>query len=201
MSRLLNLKEQKPWIVLETKLPARICDEICSYFGDKPAELGTAVHNRGHRRTGVRWASENDWIGPFMWQYISQANESYFQYDIRGMYSIESQHIEYRPGYHYKWHTDDDYTMGLAYESPNPWTYRPEMLEYVRKLSFTLQLSDSSDYTGGKVQLCDDTHCEFVPQERGTLCVFDSRTRHRVLPVKTGTRYCLVGWALGPRWK
>lgn len=201
MSRLLNLLEQKPWVMLDTKLPASLCDEICSYYSDKEPQLGTAVANRGHRRTAIRWSDPESWIGPFMWQYVSQVNESYFQYDICGTYSIESQHIEYRPGYHYKWHTDDDHLTALAYEPPTPWTYRPEVREYVRKLSFTLQLSDSNDYTGGQVQLYDDSGSEFVPQERGTLCVFDSRTRHRVLPVKTGKRYCLVGWAVGPRWK
>lgn len=203
MSRQLRLTNPVPWVVLDTKLPSSLCDEIQEYFIDREPQLGTAVSNPGHRRAGVRWCSPYDWVGPFMWQYISQVNEHHFQYDICATYFTESQHIEYRPGFHYKWHEDDDIQSCLAYETPQLQSYRPEVREYVRKISFTLQLSEPSEYTGGKVQLYDDTRgvTQFIPQDRGTLCIFDSRTRHRVLPVKTGTRYCLVGWALGPRWK
>ena len=31
--------------------------------------------------------------------------------------------------------------------------------------------------------------------------LFDSRTQHRVLPVKSGLRKSIVGWTVGPRWK
>jgi PKHD-type hydroxylase len=73
----------------------------------------------------------------------------------------------------------------------------------MRKLSYTLQLSHPDDYTGGQVQLWDESRkmSFFIPKEKGTLCIFDSRTRHRVLPVKEGKRFALVGWAVGPRWK
>ena len=40
-----------------------------------------------------------------------------------------------------------------------------------------------------------------LPKERGQMCIFDTRTKHRVLPVTKGTRHTLVGWAIGPRWK
>ena len=40
-----------------------------------------------------------------------------------------------------------------------------------------------------------------LDKERGTLGIFDPRTRHRISPVKSGTRKALVGWAIGPRWR
>ena len=40
-----------------------------------------------------------------------------------------------------------------------------------------------------------------APKQRGTMIVFDSRVRHRVRKIKSGTRKSIVGWVVGPRWK
>jgi PKHD-type hydroxylase len=74
--------------------------------------------------------------------------------------------------------------------------------EYVRKLSFSLQLSDPEDYTGGEVQFIDNSRKSFfAPKQKGTIILFDSRTPHRVRKIKSGLRKSLVGWVVGPRWK
>ena len=72
----------------------------------------------------------------------------------------------------------------------------------MRKLSFSLQLSDPKDYVGGELQfLGSDDSTFFAPKQKGSLVVFDSRTKHRVVKVKSGVRRSLVGWVVGPRWK
>jgi PKHD-type hydroxylase len=72
----------------------------------------------------------------------------------------------------------------------------------VRKLSFSIQLSDPDDYEGGNVQLLDEAGNNYIaPRKRGCICLFDSRTQHRVLKVTKGTRKSIVGWVVGPRWK
>ena len=77
-----------------------------------------------------------------------------------------------------------------------------ENTELVRKLSFSLQLSDPDDYEGGNVQLLDETGKSYIaPRQRGCIILFDSRTQHRVLKVTKGTRKSIVGWVVGPRWK
>ena len=77
-----------------------------------------------------------------------------------------------------------------------------ENIELVCKLSFVLQLSDPDDYEGGNLQLLDEMGKSYIaPRERGTIILFDSRTMHRVLPVKSGLRKSIVGWTVGPRWK
>ena len=74
--------------------------------------------------------------------------------------------------------------------------------ELVRKLSFTLQLSDPNDYEGGNVQLLNDEGKKYIaPRQRGTIILFEPRTSHRVLKVTKGTRRSIVGWVVGPRWK
>ena len=72
----------------------------------------------------------------------------------------------------------------------------------IRKLSFSLQLSDPDDYEGGNVEFIDDSDKNFIgPRQRGTIILFDSRTKHRVNKVTKGVRRSIVGWVLGPRWK
>ena len=72
----------------------------------------------------------------------------------------------------------------------------------MRKLSFSLQLSDPDQYTGGELEFLDNSgKTMFAPKQRGTMVVFDSRLKHRVRRVKSGLRKSIVGWVVGPRWK
>ena len=74
-----------------------------------------------------------------------------------------------------------------------------------RKLSMSIQLSDSEDYEGGDFQF----HSSYAPQapdpialrKKGTVLVFPSFFLHRVTPVTKGARKSLVAWADGPLWK
>ena len=78
---------------------------------------------------------------------------------------------------------------------------RPE--EKIRKLSFSLQLSDENDYDGGEFCFRQDENSAEVLQtkKQGSLIVFDSRLEHRVKPVTRGVRHSLVGWYSGPLWR
>ena len=63
-------------------------------------------------------------------------------------------------------------------------------------------MSDPTDYRGGEVEFLDSGAKRFLaPKQRGTMIVFDSRTRHRVRKIKSGIRKSIVGWVVGPRWK
>jgi len=74
--------------------------------------------------------------------------------------------------------------------------------ELVRKLSFSLQLSDPEDYEGGELEFLDNQDEPFfAPKQKGTIVVFDSRVKHRVRKVTNGLRKSIVGWVVGPRWK
>lgn len=65
-----------------------------------------------------------------------------------------------------------------------------------RKLTYIVQLSPSSDYSGGDLLI---THNGTrVSREQGALVVFPSFLTHVVSPVVTGVRYVLVGWVHGP---
>jgi len=138
-----------------------------------------------------------------MSNYINIANDENFQCDITALYYTECHMLEYGPGHYYDWHSDTSYEQCTRASSATWSGTRMNYTDHVRKLSFTLQLSDSDDYTGGEMQLVNNCTRDstFISKERGSLCIFDSRVPHRVKPVKTGKRYALVGWALGPKWK
>ncbi len=128
-----------------------------------------------------------NWLVGFCYHYILHANSSNFNYELHGFDQNQMQYTEYGPGQFYNWHTDED--KGMRREN-------------VRKLSFTLQLSDPDEYEGGEFQLISYQDRVYkAPKQKGTLIIFDSMSKHRVTKVKSGIRKSLVGWVTGPRWK
>ena len=169
--------------------------------------MGDAL-NKDKRNSHNTWVPSSHWLGGFMWHYIERANREYFLYDLRCIDGESMQYTQYGPGQFYSWHNDSGLachykpvTVGNRMEG-RAQDFVEENTELVRKLSFVLQLSDPDDYEGGNLQLLDESGVSyFAPRKRGTIILFDSRTQHRVLPVKSGLRKSIVGWTVGPRWK
>ena len=118
------------------------------------------------------------------------------------------QYTHYNEGQFYNWHQDSDLDthhkpqMNFSSGENRAQEEITQAGEYIRKLSFTLQLSEPTDYRGGEVEFLDNGSRRFLaPKQRGTMIVFDSRVRHRVRKIKSGTRKSIVGWVVGPRWK
>ena len=171
------------------------------------------------RKSGNAWIEGNNWVGGFVWYYIMKANRENFMYDIEGIDSNELQYTEYKKGEYYNWHIDDNINRLMINDKVlSSAANHGENLailngEYVRKLSFSIQLSDPEDYEGGELEFKvnnfnsrkrGDFNLEepfVVPNKKGTIVIFDSRTKHRVCEVKSGVRKSLVGWVVGPRWK
>lgn len=183
-----------------TRLPKNIVDILCEDLKYNEMLLKEAtVGNRDEpgildykkRKSKVSWTPKNHWINGFCYNYILESNLSNFNYDIHGFQHQEMQYTVYNEGEYYGWHFDDELTVDMGGEN-----------NLKRKLSFSLQLSDPSEYEGGVMQIrsFEDTLYE-VPKERGVIVIFDSRARHRVTKIKKGCRKSLVGWVGGPRWK
>lgn len=131
------------------------------------------------------WIPADYWISKFCYQYIEEANKGIFQYDIYGFEDL--QFAVYSEGNYYNWHNDCSSNIQEKTE---------------RKLSFILQLSNYDDYSGGEVQFLDqDNNLKILPKTKGSVIIFDSRTRHRVKKIKKGIRKSLVGWVRGPKWR
>jgi hypothetical protein len=88
----------------------------------------------------------------------------------------------------------------LRYETATNDHFRPHMdtgqANATRKLSYTVQLSPPTAYTG-----CDLVFTNNATQgsrQQGVLTVFPSIHWHTVTPVYSGVRYAIVGWVHGP---
>lgn len=188
----------------DTLLPDILCDELIKHFTENcPETEGYAISNKDHRKVVSRWALPGDWVPSFISNYINIANEQMFQFDLCGIHYTECHMLEYGPGHYYHWHADAAVENTTLFP-PKAWAQTElQTKDYVRKISYTLQLSNEDEYTGGDVQLIDTFTNKLitVPKKRGSLVLFDSRISHRVKPVKTGNRTTLVGWALGPKWR
>jgi PKHD-type hydroxylase len=156
------------------------------------------------------WVSTSHWMGGLMWHYIEKTNRENYLYDLIGFEGETLQYSEYREGEYYTWHVDaglpacsQQASLGVG-GCDQVRAHEKNLLnsELVRKLSFSLQLSSPEEYEGGQLQfLGDEGNSFFAPKQKGTVVIFDSRTRHRVRKVTKGVRKSLVGWVLGPRWK
>lgn len=153
--------------------------QTCSPLATDP------TYNPDTRDSKSCWISSNHWIAGFCYHYILKANEDNFKYKINSFGDSLLQYTSYSEGEHYAWHTD---TI--------------QRKSSIRKLSFTLQLSDPEDYSGGQLEFLTDTDSRFLaPKNKGTIIIFDSRVKHRVRKVTSGCRKSLVGWIEGPPWQ
>ena len=68
----------------------------------------------------------------------------------------------------------------------------------IRKLSFTIQLTDENEYEGGELIFYIDEKEKTAPKSKGTIIFFESDILHEVKPVTKGVRHSLVSWVQGP---
>ena len=163
------------------------------------------------RKAKNSWIPATHWSAGFIMHYVNLVNKDNFGYDIVGIQGDIMQYTVYDEGEFYTWHQDEgiESLYKPSADGPNSGNSEARISDYVnsntqliRKLSFSLQLSDPSEYEGGQFQLIDDTGKSFVaPKEQGTLIIFDSRLRHRVRKIKSGCRKSIVGWVVGPKWR
>jgi PKHD-type hydroxylase len=206
----------------QTKLPQEIVDivikDLKTINADDSFKESTLTGGRidpKRRKSKNAWIPTDYWLAGYLWYYINKINQENFKYDLWGIDNDTIQYTQYEEGEFYTWHVDSGFSDFYSFEQTRTsvisdeekqqeyfTNYLSEKTEFVRKLSFTLQLSDPDDYEGGDVQLMDDYDGLYtLPKERGTIIAFDSRTRHRVRKVKKGVRRSIVGWCVGPRWK
>jgi PKHD-type hydroxylase len=129
-------------------------------------------------------AEKNNWIFQRLAGLVNNANEKYFKFDLHQIQSLQFS-IYDKKGFYIK-HVD---TL------PNSPYYD------VRKLSFSLLLSDPEEYKGGDLLLHNSAKPIVAERKRGIICFFPSYTLHEVTPVTKGIRKSLVGWVSGPPFR
>ena len=194
------------WWIPEALTPQQ-CDEI-QHAAAMEQQL-EGIHfgqSEEHRKSQISWIY-NEKLNDLIAAWIRQANkEAGWWFDLHKPEAL--QYTRYNVDDHYDWHIDghmDNYAARRLLPSnqiPNPIplnvTPFPEFQGTVRKLSATVNLSHSSDYEGGELQIrCYDQLHRFNDAERGSIAVFPSFMDHRITPVTSGERHSAVMWFNG----
>jgi len=171
-----------------------LIEQYCDQQGVSSSTLGHRSQNNEIRQCDTKFHyinDQSDWIFDIL-EYIANAiNDKYYQFDLIGFdrfqYTVYNQ-----PGSHYTYHSDMAFGPVFVDELKTP-----------RKLSFSLILSDSTEYQGGDFEIIsnDITTPTIVSQQKGRVIAFPSYIAHRVTPLISGVRKAIVVWVLGPKFK
>jgi PKHD-type hydroxylase len=164
-------------------------DRLIAEHVDRIQEAKLAA---GHTNPAVRRSQaimlppeqQYEWLYRRLWAAAQECNRQFFNVDIAGVEAnVQLARYDAADQGHYTWHTD---FAGLR---PN------------RKISISVQLSGPGDYDGGDLELLYGSQPQPLAKDRGAFLAFPSFMLHRVTPVTRGTRWSLVAWIHGKRWR
>ena len=148
--------------------------------------LGAGQNDASIRRSQIAFLDKTQyaWLYRRLWETALELNRRFFCVDISGIEgNLQIARYDATDNGFYHWHTDfGDVAPG-------------------RKISISVQLSQSEDYEGGDLELLYREEPAKSERSRGALIAFPSFVLHRVTPVTRGTRWSLVGWITGARWR
>jgi len=163
---------------------------ICEQYPVVDSTMGHdgSVRNSEYRTSELRWVGNNNGIRDILWEYVHEANRNAFGFDVSLIKEIQYTTYKAEDGGKYDWHID---------------TFWGNPTKYDRKISCVVQLTDPSEYEGGRFEF--DPAWEQPDSEqlakKGTVICFPSFIQHRVTPVTKGIRKSLVCWVEGPKFR
>lgn len=186
-------RQENKWshVYKENILPDSAIDLITEYGTPKTLEATIGygsperVVNKKIRNanvTGIR-PDSFEWLYRMIEKEIYKVNMENYKYvldKLENMIYIEYHGDINEPG-KYRKHTD-----GVIHKT--------------RKLSFSILLSDPSEYEGGDLLIWTCDNFETMPKKKGSIAFFPAYVEHEVTPVTKGTRRSLVGWIHGPHF-
>jgi PKHD-type hydroxylase len=180
-------RETWAWVPAFTK---NECDEIIEIFhqlGTKDGTIEGEQVNEGIRKSQIQWLPMDDykWIYERLAERVSSINKTFWDFDIEYIEPAQLTMYGGEDKSFYGRHTDHMHQGTGSH----------------RKLSMSIPLSDPSEFEGGELLFHDGFTPLPAKQEKGTAVAFPSYVLHEVTPVTSGTRYSLVVWACGPKFK
>ena len=141
------------------------------------------------RITDIKWIRLNEdtnWLFKKIIDKIFYVNSKNFDLQLKFVEDLQfSEYSEEKGGFYSK-HRDDGNKKSL------------DNYVDIRKLSFTIQLTDDKEYEGGELIFHIDDEEKKAPKSKGTIVFFESDIVHEVTPVTKGVRHSLVSWVQGP---
>ena len=188
----LNVKNLNPWAYIEKFLTEEECKRIINYGNNLKIEEGQVGENNflrldsSIRKSKIAFLNSSDseleWIYRKITDAINYVNLNFYEFNLDYIETLQFS----------------TYTNINDYYGPHIDTMFNNI--HHRKLSFSIQLSDPSDYAGGELKIgLGEKNASKNGQ--GDIIFFPSFMVHEVTPVEYGQRYSLVGWVCGPRFK
>ena len=141
------------------------------------------------RITNIKWIelnSNTNWLYKKIINQIHKVNQENFDMILKFVENLQfSEYTEIQQGFYAKHNDCGD-------------SRRLESFVDIRKLSFSIQLTDEKEYEGGDLILYVNNKEVKAPKSKGTIVFFESNIMHEVKPVKKGIRHALVSWVEGP---
>ena len=167
----------------------KIISDIEEYISHQELEKAKVLHlNRKSadkaRSSMIHWMNNEDYKDFLMPIYdiisrnVRMINDGMWRYNYEG-YGV-FQYSEYTEGDHFNWHIDQIAVKGES-----------------RKISFSLGISDESEYEGGDLGFKAAEEEDYYKIGRGDIIAFPSWMLHKVTPVTKGKRRVVVGWGEG----
>ena len=156
-------------------------------FEDAVTGEGEQSRVSDYRKSRIKWCPQNQewaWVYEKLHNMIVEANNKMWKFDLSTMYE-QIQYTEYYGNNEggYEWHMD----CGIEIQNQ-------------RKISVTVQLSDSDEYEGGDLEF--NIGRKLTAQRGiGTAVIFPSFYLHRVTPVTSGIRKSFVLWVGGEPYR
>lgn len=167
-----------------------LCDSWVARF-DKGLESGLVGAGDGKRddeiirRSKIKFVEDKD-VMDALSGFVNAANRMAFGVDISNFIEMQFTKYEAEDKGFYDWHSD---------------TFLADREKcFHRKLSVVVALSNPDDYEGGDFYI-GNTRADPIRFQKGSVIVFPSIVIHKVSPVTKGTRYTMVGWMEGPKWR
>lgn len=141
------------------------------------------------RISSVKWIvlnKDTNWLFEKIIDKINEVNSKNFDLQLKFVENLQfTEYTEEKKGFYSKHHD-----CGLKKSLEN--------YVDIRKLSFTIQLTDENEYEGGELIFHLDKEEKKAPKSKGTIVFFESDILHEVTPVTKGVRHSLVSWVQGP---
>lgn len=170
-----------------TKSECEAIETVAGRYQAIPAYLGqNAGVDTQIRRNLVAFLPRDDADTHWIFQRVAQAvrdfNQQFWQYQLSFIETLQYT-LYQQPGDFYTNHMDMSFDHS----------------QDVRKLSFSVQLSNPDQYQGSDLEFLRRGN-EYYPPVRtqGTIVMFPAFMVHQVTPLISGTRASLVGWVMGP---
>lgn len=169
--------------IFDQAVPEEICDQWVQTYDPLVVDGTTTMQEaQSIRRSKIHFVEDRA-VQDHIRHFCEVANRNVFGVDTGN--HIDCQFTRYDG--------DDngfyDYHLDVSFEGQKP--------AFDRKISCTVLLNDFDEFEGGDFMLMDKK----VELKKGSVILFPSFYPHKVAPVTKGTRYSMVGWLEGTRWR